>query len=64
MGPYRAAPYSSYEEDELWLRLDLALEYALKSPGRAYSIAWDLYMDARRYPDVREAASELLQRLL
>lgn len=62
-GPYRSLPYSTYEENELWLRLDLALERAFRYPVAAYGIAWDVYMDSWRYLDVRRAACELMQQL-
>lgn len=63
-GPYRSIPYSSYEENELWLRLDLALERALRYPARAYEIAWDVYMESDGFPDVRRASCELLSHLM
>jgi hypothetical protein len=62
-GPYRSLPYSTYEENELWLRLDLALERALRHPVAAYAIACDVYMDSWRHSDVRRAACELMQQL-
>jgi hypothetical protein len=62
-GPYRSLPYSSYEENELWLRLDEALEKAIRYPVWAYSIAWNVYNDSHRYPTVHRAACELMQRL-
>ena len=52
-------------EEELWLRLDGALEQALNEPMQAYSAAWFVYCDARRrgFRDVMVAADGLLEQL-
>lgn len=65
MSPYRTSTFPSWHEEDLWLRLDMALEMAIKSPSFAYSIAWDIWVDARTtFPDVRRAASDLMSVLV
>jgi hypothetical protein len=62
--PYRCSPSSHYEEDELWLRLDEALEKALTDTSQAYMIAgWVLTDSYLTYPEVHRAASELMSAL-
>lgn len=67
MGPYRTDTFPSWLEEDLWLRLDVALEMALRSPSFAYSIAWDVWIDSRGIKDladVRRASSNLMSELV
>ncbi len=62
--PYRSLTSSSTEEDELWLRLDDALLEAMRDPVFAWSIAWNVAIDAEGFTDVQDAAVRLLENLL
>jgi hypothetical protein len=62
-GPYRPAWSSSWDEEELWLRLDWALEEALGDPGLAWSMSWSIAMDSADFPDVRRCAEALMSEL-
>lgn len=64
MSPYRSDTFPSWTEEDLWLRLDCALEMAFKSPSFAYAIAWDVWVDSREFADVRRASSELMSELV
>lgn len=59
-GPYRTAFPASYEEEELWLRLDVALEESFRNPSLAWGMAWSVVMDSELHPDVAAAASGLM----
>ncbi len=63
-GPYRCVTCSSYEEEDLWLRLDEALLYALRDVPQAYAIAWGVWADSRNYSEVRSAACDLMSLLV
>lgn len=60
--PYRQLVSPSYEEDELWESLDVAIEGALKDPVFAWNMVWLIVQDARRlgYKDVQSAAERIL----
>lgn len=60
---YRGPVSSSYTEDELWLRLDWALEEALKDPSLSWAMAWSVAMDSADFRDVRVAAERLMDEL-
>lgn len=60
MNPYRECDQGDQEEDELWLRLDQALESALTDPPWAWGVAWSVARDGIRFPDLHRAASEVM----
>ena len=63
-GPYRTAPSSPILEDDLWLRLDDALEVALEEPWLAWQLAWWILDDCGvNFPDVRRAVEAMLWEL-
>jgi hypothetical protein len=63
--PYRDSGFPTWHENELWLRLDQAMERAIRYPVWAYSIAWDVYMDAGdRFADVRRSACDFMATLM
>lgn len=59
-GPYRPAWSPSFEEEELWQRLDEGLLVAMDDPVLAWSIVWWVVNDAADFPDVRRAAAAVL----
>lgn len=63
MDPYRSSHLSTWYEEELWLRLDDALELSLRYPQTAYAIAWNVWLDSRGYEEVRRAACDLMGHL-
>ena len=63
-GPYRPAWSPSWDEEELWTRLDWALEAAIRDPDLAYSMAWSISMDSADFPDVRRCADSLMSELM
>lgn len=60
---YRAPHRTHIEEEDLWLRLDWALERAFADPVWAWGQAWQVARDAQQYPEVRRAAEELMDTL-
>lgn len=63
MSPYRKDSFPSSEEENLWLRLDHALEIAIEDPHRACSIAWDVFKDCTGFKDVSASTASLLETL-
>ncbi len=63
MGPYRTNTFPSWSEEDLWLRLDDALEVAFSDPSWAFNIAWSVIQDATDFRDVFWAAADLLEAL-
>ena len=61
--PYRTPPYPPGEEEDLWFRLDEALERAFQDPVWSWGVAWAVVRDSGRFPDVRRAAEALLATL-
>ena len=59
-GPYRPITSSSWDEEELWLRLDEALEMALDRPADSCQLAWWILDDCDGFPDVRRSTEALL----
>ncbi|HEU5118660.1 MAG TPA: hypothetical protein VFT74_18830 [Isosphaeraceae bacterium] len=59
-GPYRSATGSPIEEEDLWLRLDEALQKAFSDPVWAWGVAWGVMADSALFPDVRRAAEAVL----
>lgn len=64
MDPYRGGTFPSWQEEELWFRLDEALWMALRQPYQAYTIAWGVWTDSRGFPEVRQAACDLMSQLM
>lgn len=60
-GPYRSWPPHPGGEEDLWLRLDEALGAAFRDPVWAWGVAWGVARDAAGFPDVRRAASALME---
>jgi hypothetical protein len=63
---YRSSHRDLILEEELWQRLDWALEESLRDPVLAWAMVWDLLTDAdiNRYPDLVSAASGLAEALI
>lgn len=61
--PFRSLTSSSWTEEELWLRLDCALEEAMVDPAFAWSLAWTVWIDSKGHNVVRVAADSLLDEL-
>ena len=64
VGPYRPAWSSSWDEEELWQRLDWSLQESLRDPNLAWSMAWSIALDAADFPDVRRCAEALMSELV
>lgn len=62
-GPYRPAWSPSWDEEELWLRLDCALEEAMRDPRLAWAMTWSIALDAAAFPEVRQCAESLMSAL-
>lgn len=63
MNPYRSCGHPIAYEEELWKRLDEALERSLTDPTWAWGTAWQLVKDAKGYPELEQAAVGLMHAL-
>jgi hypothetical protein len=62
--PYRNLISPSYNEEELWLRLDWALLESFRDETLAWSMAWLIALDSNDFPDIKIAAISLMDVLV